>query len=109
MSYHVLEIKTDGTIIKTVQREKPGYEQQRKAVGGFIETIPYFTKMTHEGIEYKRGTAYANEEGAILGKLENKAAMQAWRYSCPGGNPERMHLSGDVIFFARVKDTSNEK
>lgn len=104
MSYHVLEIKTDGTIIKTVQREKPGYEQQRKAVGGYIETIPYFTKMTHEGIEYKRGTAFANEEGQLKGLPFNRKAMEAWGKSCPGGNPERMHLSGDVIFFARVKD-----
>jgi hypothetical protein len=104
MSYHVLIIKTDGTIVKTVQLKKPTYEQQKAAVGGFIETIPYFTKMSYQGIEYVRGTAYVDEEGRLKGKPLNKLASACWMTSCPKGDPSRMLLCGDVIFYAKVKD-----
>lgn len=104
MAYHVLEIKATGDIVKTVQKKAPDYEQQKKAVGGFIETIPYFTKMEHEGVVYNRGTAYANEEGRLHGQPLNLTAMLAWRESCPKGDPRRMTLCGDVIFYAKVKE-----
>lgn len=104
MSYIVLEFKTDGRIIKTIQPKKPDYEQQKKAVGGFIETIPYFTKAMHEGQLYSRGTAFANEEGQLLGLPPNRNAMALWRFSCPDGEFNRMSLAGDVIFYAKVKD-----
>lgn len=105
MSYHVLEIKATGEIVKTVQKKAPDYEQQKKAVGGYIETIPYFTKMSHDGIDYSRGTAYANEESRILGQSLNITAMMYWRESCPKGDPSRMTLCGDVIFYAKVKES----
>lgn len=103
MPYVVLEIKADGRIVKTIQTKKPDYEQQKKAVGGFIETIPYFTKAIHQAVLYQRGTAYANEEGQLKGLPINRNAMALWRFSCPAGSPDRMTLCGDVIFFAKVK------
>jgi hypothetical protein len=104
MSYIVLEIKDDGRIIKTIQPKAPTYEQQRKAVGGYIETIPYFTNVMHEGVVYNRGTAYADEEGHLKQKRLNVNATAMWRFSCPGADFSRMDLCGDVIFFAKVKD-----
>lgn len=104
MTYHVLEIKATGEIIKTIQAKAPTYDQNVKAVGGYIETIPYFTKMTHDGIEYRRGTAFANEEGQLHGLPLNKVAMAAWKASCPDGDPTMMHLAGDIIFYAKVKE-----
>lgn len=104
--YHVLEIKADGRIIKTVQPKAPDYKQQVAAVGGFIQIIPYFTKAMHEGVLYSRGIAFADEEGQLKDKPINHNAMALWRYSCPGGDPSRMTLCGDVIFFAKVKDFS---
>ena len=108
MSYHVLVIKTDGSIIKTIQPKAPTYEQQKEAVGGYIETIPYFTKMSHQGIEYERGTAYANEEGKLKGLALNVVATQCWMFACPDGDHSRMILCGDVIFFAKIKDISTD-
>lgn len=102
MPYCVLEIKADGRIVKSVQPKAPTYDQQRKAVGGYIQTIPYFTKALHEGVRYNRGTAYADEEGMLKGKPLNHNAMMLWRFSCPDGDPSRMRLCGDVIFFAKV-------
>lgn len=104
MSYHVLVIKTDGTVEKTVQPKAPTYEQQKAAVGGYIETIPYFTNLIYDGRQYKRGTAYANEEGRLHGLPLNPLASALWMSSCPGGEPSRMLLCGDVIFHAKVKE-----
>lgn len=104
MPYAVFEIKADGRIIKTVQPKIPSYDQQRKAVDGFIETVPYFTKFYFEGVHYNRGTAYADEEGNINGKPINRKAIEAWRVACPGGDPSRMTLCGDIIFFAKIKE-----
>lgn len=104
MTYHVLVIKATGDIVKTIQPKPPTYEQETKAVGGYIETIPYFTKMTHDGIAYTRGTAFANEEGMLRGMPMNLRAMDCWLKSCPKGDPKRMTLCGDVIFYAKVKD-----
>jgi hypothetical protein len=102
--YHVLEIKADGRIIKTVQKKAPEYDQWVKAVDGFVQCIPYFTKAMHEGKLYSRGHAYADEEGLLKRKPFNSNATKLWRYSCPDGDPDRMYLFGDVIFYAKVKD-----
>lgn len=105
MTYHVFEIKATGEIVRTVQKKAPDYEQQKKAVGGYIQTIPFFTKFSHDGIDYSRGIAYANEEGRIHGKPLNPTAMLAWKEACPNGEPSRMTLCGDVIFYAKVKES----
>lgn len=99
MAYEVLIIKTTGDIIRSTQPKAPTYEQQTAAVGGFIETVPCFTKVDH----LSRGTAYVNEEGWLHGLPINLRAMDLWRKSCPKGDPERMILCGDVIFFAKQK------
>lgn len=103
MPYIVLEIKSDGKIIKTIQPKMPGYDQLRKAVDGYFQEIPYFKSIGHEGAFYKGGSAYANEEGRMMGLPFNTVATQCWMLACPNGEPDRMRLCGDVIFFAKVK------
>lgn len=99
--YVVIIFRADGSIEKTTQAKKPEYEQLRKAVGGYIETVPAFTR--YEG--FSRGTAYANEEGLLRGLQFNQNATQAWltdlhKQGKPF-DPSRVHLVGDVIFFAK--------
>lgn len=49
-------INTDGTI--TQHEGKPSLEQLQKAVGGYIQLLPHFTKF-----EGKACAAYVDEEG----------------------------------------------
>lgn len=111
--YEVLIIKATGEIVRTVQPKAPTYEQQSDAVGGYIETIPYFTKIklafgVNNVIDLTRGIAYCNENGFAEGKPFNATASAMWRESCPKGDPDRMNLRGDVIFFAKQpKEKSN--
>lgn len=103
--YEVLIIKAaTGEIVRTTQPKAPTYEQQRAAVGGFIETIPYFKSADVLGLHLTRGTAYANEEGRLHNLPINRRAMDMWQKSCPKGNPSRMTLCGDVIFYAKRKE-----
>lgn len=101
--YEVLIIKTTGEIVRSTQPKPPSYEQQKAAVGGYIQTIPFFTKADVLGLHLSRGTAYANEEGRLHGLPINRRAMDMWRKSCPKGSPDRMVLCGDVIFYAKQK------
>lgn len=77
--YHVFTIATDGTVTKEEQKKAPDLAQLQKAVGGYIETIPYVTTFEHDGITYKRGTACANEEGLLKGHAENPIATKLYR------------------------------
>lgn len=92
--YQITIIKTDGTEVTTVQPHKPDLEQLQNAVGGLIETVPYFTKF-----KGRRGVAYANEEGLLMGLPMNRAASAAWRECAPGIGTG---LVGDVIFYNKV-------
>jgi hypothetical protein len=99
MPYKVFVIRADGGVSETISKKVPAYEVLKNSVGGYIETIPYFTKF--RGLS--RGTAYCNEEGKIKGLPFNLIATNAWMESCPGGDPTRMGLNGDVIFYAKIK------
>ena len=98
MAYRIYILKSDGTRMVTEQPKAPELEQLQAAVGGYIETIPYFTKF--EGL--KRGRAYCNEEGLVKGLPFNRDATKAWREACPDGEESMMQLHGDVIFYAKV-------
>lgn len=102
MPYVVLEFKANGRIVKTIQPKAPSYDQLVKAVDGIIQKIPEFNKAMHQAILYKRGAAYANEEGRLKGLPINRNAMALWRFSCPNGDESRMVLCGDIIFYAKV-------
>lgn len=98
--YEVVIIKATGEIERTRQKEKPSTEQCQRAVGGFTETVPEFTKFE----TLKHGTAYCNEEGLLHHLPINDIAINYWRKSCPKGDPNKMALVGDIIFYAKVRD-----
>jgi hypothetical protein len=103
MPYAVFIIKPDGSITKTLQPKTPTYTQLRDAVAGYIETIPHFVKLEHEGETFSRGVAYCNEEGKIRGLPHNETASKLWRASLTGDfDHNRTQLNGDVIFHAKV-------
>lgn len=101
MAYTVTIFKASGEIKTTTQNAKPTYSQIKEAVGGMIETIPYF--KSYNG--YTRGSAFAHEEGLIRGFDYNRNASEAWMKALAGQSgvdPNRVHLVGDVIFYAKV-------
>lgn len=93
--YHVFVIKANGEVTETEQAKAPGLEQLQAAVGGYIETVPYFRKFRG----YARGIAYANENGLMERLPLNSAATAAWAANGKGHSP----LVGDVIFFSKSK------
>jgi hypothetical protein len=97
----VFIIQADGAIIKTEQRNIPSLQQLQKAVGGFIELIPHFTRFEYKGKLYRRGTAYANEEGLYKRLPYNHQATQAWK-ACLSNAPlvYEPRLCGNIIFYA---------
>jgi hypothetical protein len=99
--YHVFVIKPDGTISHSEQAKAPEYPQLRDTVHGYIETVPYFSSLVHQGKRYFRGKAYCNENGLSEGLQLNRTATSAWRKACPKGDPSMMVLVGDVIFYAK--------
>lgn len=66
-------IKSDGTRGSVTCNSKTQYEALRKAVGGYIETLPYFNKF-----EGKRCVAYCNEEGKLRAMPFNIHAQDLW-------------------------------
>lgn len=97
-NYAVFIFRASGAVEKTIQPKKPSYEQLSKAVGGYIENIPYFTRYG----DYKRGMAYANEEGIIHRLPMNHKATRAWQDSVTF--PLSQGLAGDVIFYAVTEE-----
>lgn len=66
-------IKADGTITEETLTTAPDIDKLQAAVGGWIETVPYFSKY--------RGTncvAFCNEEGKLEGLPPNHAATELW-------------------------------
>ena len=95
--YNVFVIRANGSIEFTVQPDAPNLGQLQRAVGGWIETIPHFHKLQFGGQWYRRGRAFANEEGLLKGMPANARASLAWKESFRGA----YGLVGDVIFYAK--------
>ena len=108
-AYTMLVINPDGGISMTTLTEAPKYEQLKNAVDGYIETIPYFTKLKYLNRHYVRGRAYCNEEGKLMGLPRNPRAEEFWRASCPTGDPSHMTLAGSVVFYAIDPQDKPEK
>lgn len=96
-TYNVFIIRASGSVEHTTQPKAPKLDQLQQAVGGYIETVPYFTKLEYKGVMYKRGRAYANEEGILKGMLLNANASKVWRANFKNASG----LVGDVIFYAK--------
>lgn len=84
-------IKTTGEIEKTEFDHVQSLDDLTKAVGGYIELIPYFEK--YEG---KPCIAYCNEEGKLDGLPLNVEAQVAWEKAL--GQPIfEDHLVGNIV------------
>jgi hypothetical protein len=94
MPYNVYVIRANGKVEHSTQPKAPQLAQLQAAVGGYIETVPYFTK--YNGL--KRGRAYANEEGLLKSLPYNHNASMAWKESYKFATG----LVGDVIFYAKA-------
>lgn len=103
-NYVLITIGASGTHRKLVQSSKPTLDQMQKAVGGYIETVPCFTRLSWPlNTVYTRGAAYCNEYGKISDPPMslNRAATLAWR-QCIGRTTDM--LVGDVLFVARTDE-----
>lgn len=88
MSYRLTVLKPDGSRVETFHDKSPGLEVLQKAVGGYIETIPLFTKF-----EGRRCTVYGNEEGKLKEAPFNLPATKLWQ-----NQPQtKRHPLGDVL------------
>lgn len=65
-----------------------GLTPLQKAVGGYIEAVPYFAAF-----EGKRCVAYCNEEGKLKDLAVNAKATEAWWEQAPVNDI----LVGDVV------------
>ena len=99
MTYAIFVINSNGSVLKSTQLSAPKLDQMQAAVAGWIETIPGFTKFTHEGKTYTRGKAFANEEGLLHGLPYNHRATQAWQDCLT--NRLGQDLVCNVIFYAK--------
>lgn len=99
MSYTVVVMSPDGRRVRTTQARRPDLDQLQRAVGGFIETVPHFTRLG----ELRRGVAYCNEYGRLHRLPLNADATTEWR-KCLGSGPFRYEptLLGSVVFYAKT-------
>lgn len=86
-------IAPSGSIIETVHATTPKLAWLQEQVGGYIETVPYFTKAFGR----TRGTAYANEDGWAKQLRFNYEATRLWQSQCL----TTTHLLGPVVITFR--------
>lgn len=91
--YRMTVISDRGVVTHHIQPKAFSLEQLQKAVGGYIETIGFFT--TFEG---KRCKAYADEEGKVHAKAFNRIATYLWQEQFQNATT----LVGDVAILTRV-------
>ena len=99
--YLIFVIPPYGELKLEHSRKLPDYKAIQKWVDGTFQIIPYFSKLTVDGVDYKRGTAYCNEESFLKGMTRNERAEEAWKKSCPNGDPRRMRLEGPVAYIVK--------
>lgn len=102
--YNVWIMHPDGRVVHTTQPKAPDLKQLQEAVGGYIETIPHWSKIQSGGVWHTRGKGYCNEDGIMKGLRYNKHATTQWRAAVPSGDPQRMTLLGTVVFYAKAKE-----
>lgn len=100
MSYAVFVFKTDGTIVHGTQPKAPDGDQIHEAIGGYMETVPYFKRYGN----YQRGIAYTDEEGRLKRKPVNETASKLWwqNLECYGKPYRKYPLVGDVIYYCKM-------
>lgn len=93
MQGRVTTITADGRFIVHDYDSSPALNDLQEAVGGYLETIPFFTSF--EGAPC---IAFCDEEGKLKRKFTNVQASQLWASSLAeqGRRPWDI-LVGDVI------------
>jgi hypothetical protein len=96
MTGMMMTINTDGTVTtKEYKKVPPSIDEMQKAVGGYIETVPYFTTI-YSGGQPHACVAFCNEEGKIIGLDHNPSATTLWHELVPHMRGQDV-LSGPVI------------
>lgn len=93
MTHILTTIHADGSKTVSDSPKSPALDALQKAVGGYIETVPLFTR--YEG---RPCAAYCNEDGKVNGLPANKAATALWAAQPQTkGQPLGDFLVGDVV------------
>jgi hypothetical protein len=96
MKGRMLIVTPTGSLpIKELDRY-PDVEIFQKAVGGYIELIPYFNTIEWEGVLHQC-FAFCDEQGKLKGKELNTPAIVLWKLALDRAN-RRMndHLVGTI-------------
>jgi hypothetical protein len=72
--YHLTVINTDGSKVKSSQEHCPDLKQLHEAVGGYIESVPYWQEWQAEPC-----VVFCNEEGKLMKLPINEVATVHWR------------------------------
>lgn len=89
----MLTIKADGTLSES-QVKPNDLTAMQAAVGGYIESVPYWDSFLHNG-QPRRCWAICNEEGKIQGLPDNLIATTLWFQNVPSMKGRDI-LVGDV-------------
>lgn len=100
-NYAMIVICADGRIVKHIQNTEPTLEQMQADVGGYIELIPFFTRIRYETpaegeVVYPHGIAYCNEYGKLKNMPFNRRATEMWKVQNTQQITDR--LLGDILF-----------
>jgi hypothetical protein len=92
----LITIRADG--VTDERQVRPGDDQAfRQAVGGHLETVPYFTRITYKG-RLHSCVAFCNEEGKLEGLPVNRPATALWlKQLPPGSEMAPFSVAGDVL------------
>lgn len=99
--YTSVIIKVDGTRITQKHPAAPPLAFLQKAVGGYVETLAYFTKLS--GTPAHHATAYCNEDGLSKGLAHNVPASaeynQVLKDRFGEGKASPQYLVGDIVIY----------
>ena len=94
---YLVSIHVDGSIVKKDITGIPPIEELKTVVGGWLETVPYFTKYNGEPC-----IAFCDEEGKLKHKPHNPHAQILWEKAY--GRPiTEDYLVGNIVIVVGPK------
>jgi hypothetical protein len=78
----IIALNADGTTSREDVADANVLEKLQKIVGGHIETVPYWDRISIDGVT-RRCWAVVNEDGKLIGLPSNAAATYAWYANAP--------------------------
>jgi hypothetical protein len=78
MNGTMLTISPHGTVKTTPLTAPPDLEALQQTVGGYIEAVPHFKSIEHNG-ELRKCVAFCNEDGKLQKLAANNQATVLWR------------------------------